>query len=375
MKIAVIAHIRHPIAEPFMGGMEAHCRMLCDGLRQAGHEVTLFASGRSCDRDLVAICDAPYDDVLPWRIWRGTPQLAAFQKDAFRFAWSRVLSGGFDVVHNNSLFPDIISWAVRDAVPCVTSQHVPPFGSMRDAVESAAQADCVQQTVTSAHQMTLWNARSRWNMAVVHNGVRTDRWLPRRNIGKYFVWVGRITPNKGTSLAVRAARKAGLPLHIYGPVEDAGYFASEVEPFLSQDIQYHGHVRLETLSPVVAQARGVLVTPLWDEPFGLVAAEALACGTPVCAFDNGALSEVVGECGYIVSARDVDALAAAMHKIDAIDRNSCRQRALRHFSSDAMVAGYERAYDRARCVTRGAAPCHAARTFASSQSRTAALLA
>jgi len=371
MKIAVVAHIRHPIAEPFMGGMEAHSRMLCDGLRRNGHDVVLFASARSSDMDLVPVCQAPYEDVLPWRVHRGTPELACYQDQAFAYAWQRIVADGFDVVHNNSLYPGIIGWAVRDNVPCVSSQHVPPFGKMREAVEASAADPIVQHTVTSRDQMSLWSARAQRNMAVVHNGVETDRWQPGAGDADYLVWAGRITPNKGTSHAVRAARLGGLPMHVFGPVEDARYFTEEVEPFLADGVEYHGHVSLATLRPIIGRARGMVVTPLWDEPFGLVAAEALSCGTPVCAFDNGALAEVVGDCGHVVPPRDVEALADAMGRIDAIDRNACRKRALERFSSTAMITGYERAYERAV----DALLHQAARPFASSHSSTSALLA
>jgi len=371
MKIAVIAHIRHPIAEPFMGGMEAHCRMLCDALRDSGHQATLFAAAGSQDADLVPICEHPYEQVLPWRVWRGTPELIEYQHDAYAEAWQRILAEGFDVVHSNTVFPAIMDWAVRDRMPCVVSQHVPPFQGMRDAVCAAADRAIVQQTVTSSDQLSLWEPLARRNMAVVYNGIATDRWAPASNSGEHFVWLGRITPNKGTAMAVRAAHIAGCKLALYGPVEDAAYYAKHVEPFLSNGIEYHGHASLDTLRPIVASARGILVTPLWDEPFGLVAAEALSCGTPVCAFDNGALAEIVGDCGHIVPARDIAALAGAMTRIDEIDRTACRARAMRLFSSDAMVAGYARAYERAIDAVLD----QAALAFSSNQSRTSALLA
>lgn len=371
MKIAVIAHIRHPVAEPFMGGMEAHCRMLCDGLRTAGHTVDLFASGRSDDPQLITICDKPYEDVLPWARHRGTRELAEYQEDAFASAWAYILEGGYDVVHNNSLFPDIMLWAARDDMPCVTSQHVPPFGAMQSAVSSTAHAPTLRSTVTSQDQIGLWDMQSRSNMSVVHNGVRCDRWLPHDEPDEYFIWVGRITPNKGTAHAARAARLAGVSLRIFGPVEDAQYFVSEVEPHLTDGVEYHGHCTADQLRPLVAKAKGALVTPLWDEPFGLVAVEALSCGTPVCAFASGALAEVVGECGFVTKAGDIAALAESMARIGEIDRSACRQRALTKFSVQTMIEGYEASY---RAAIDGVLS-QAAAAFASRNSRTAALLA
>ncbi|MEE4537009.1 MAG: glycosyltransferase family 4 protein [Erythrobacter sp.] len=371
MKIAVLAHIRHPIAEPFMGGMEAHCRMLCDGLRAKGHDVTLFAAEGSQDAQLVPICRAAYDKVLPWETYHGTPELAAYQREAFSLAWERIVEGGFDVVHNNSLFCEIIDWASHSMMPCVTSQHVPPFGKMRDAVARSAFEPMLANTVTSRSQLGLWQAGLRNQIRVVHNGVRCDRWIPDGKVQDYFVWVGRITPNKGTAEAVRAASLAGVPLKIFGPIEDARYFATKVEPHLTEVIAYHGARTGTQLAPIVAQAKGALVTPRWEEPFGLVAAEALSCGVPVCAFDNGALAEVVGSCGFIVPPDDVKALASAMTRVGEISRIACRERALARFSVQSMIEGYEACY----LDVVGAVLDQAASAFASSQSSTAALLA
>ena len=355
MKIAVLAHIRYPIAEPFRGGMEAHCRGLCNGLRAAGHEVTLFAAQGSQDEQLVPICPAPYDDVLPWDVWRGTPELFEYQRAAFAKAREAIAIGGYDVVHNNSLFTDAIAWFAADGVPCVTSQHVPPFGTMRDAVRAAAPHPQARFTVTSASQLHLWDADCRTRMAAAPNGIDTDAWQPCAERGDHFTWVGRVVPNKGLAEAVAAARIAGVKLQIYGPIEDAAYFADRVEPLLSEGIEYRGHARTEDLCSAIGPARAALVTPMWDEPFGLVAAEALACGVPVVAFDRGAMREVIGDCGIVVPPGDVAALAEAMRQVGGIDRTACRARAVRHLSIEAMIRRYEEAYAAAVAGSREAA--------------------
>ena len=123
----------------------------------------------------------------------------------------------------------------------------------------------------------------------------------------------------------------------------------------------------------VAQARGALVTPLWDEPFGLVAAEALSCGTPVAGFDRGALSEVVGDCGILVKGGDVGALAHAIRRLGSIDRAACRERATSTLSIGAMIAGYERCYAKVIAGARLASLPRLA--WASSSSSTTELLA
>ena len=294
MKIAVIGHIRHAIAEPFMGGMEAHCAQLAAGLRAAGHAVELFAAHGSDDPRLRVICAQPYEEVLPWDRHRGTPALDDYQRRAFATAWDAIAGGGFDVVHNNSLFPDLIDWARGDRVPMVTSQHVPPFGRMREAVERAAADGRAQITVASASQLPLWFDDPPANMRVVHNGIDCSGWNMDTPRGDHAVWFGRITPNKGLRLAVRAARLAGIPLRIAGHVEDRAYFEQQVGPLMDDTVTYRGHLSGDALRGEIASARIAVVTPMWDEPFGLVAAEALAAGLPVAAFDRGALREVVG---------------------------------------------------------------------------------
>lgn len=347
MRIALVAPIRHPIAEPFNGGLEAHCRQLCDGLRARGHDVTLFAAAGSHDPQLHEICAVPLERTLPLAIWRGSSQLAAYHRAAFATAWDVIRVGSFDVVHNVSLFPDIVAWAARDGVVCVTSHHVAPVGSAREIVERHMGDPGIVVTVPSRELLRDWSEALRMRIAVVHGGVCCEAWQPAAELEDFFIWSGRITPSKGTALAARAARIAGAKLRIVGAVEDAHYFGTEVEPFLRDGVEYHGHRSSRDLAGLVARARAALVTPMWEEPFSVVAAEALACGTPVIAFDRGALAEVVGECGLVVPPGDVMALAGVMAQAHRFDRAACRARAQKSFALPRMIAGYEACYDAA----------------------------
>ena len=344
LKIAVIGHIRNPIAEPFMGGMEAHCAALCTGLVKQGHEPTLFAApGSDVNCRHVAICDQPYEAILPWATYRGTEALDSYQAIAFDFAWRHILAADFDVLHNNSLHPQLVHKAKEAGVAMLTSQHVPPFGTMHDAVKSAAGCAHVRFSVTSQAQIPLWFEEAPSNLTVIHNGIDENFWHPMPSHGR-IVWTGRITPNKGTALVVQSARQAGVRLDIAGTVEDEEYFAGTVEPYLSKDIRYLGHLDGEKLRALVAGATAVCVTPMWEEPFGLVAAEALSCDVPVIAFDRGAMAEVIGDCGVLVPAGDADALSAAMAKPPALTPGKARARALAMFSNSRMIEGYVREY-------------------------------
>lgn len=362
LKIAIIAHVRHPIAEPYKGGMEAHCALLVRTLAGEGHDVTLFASGDSDDDHgvLHPIAATAYERELPWALWHGRPELADWLRRAYARAWAAIRIGEFDVVHNNSLFPDIIDWAARDGVPMVTSLHVPPFATLRHALERNDR-DWLQMTVTSRQQLALWEGDLTRRITVAHNGIDLDRFVYADRAGDRALWCGRITPTKGTVEAVRAAIDADIALDIVGPIDCEDYF-SELRPLLDERRRYLGHLGIDALAGLMRRATFLVCTPCWDEPFGLVTAEAMACGTPTIAYDRGAMREVIGEAGVLV--RDAKELAEAMQAGPSIARSRCRERAERWFSAAAMVSRYRPVYERAIAAAPAGAPSSMAMTRA-----------
>ena len=148
-------------------------------------------------------------------------------------------------------------------------------------------------------------------------------------------------PEKGAHLAIQAARAAGLELDLVGPVADPGYFEDHIRPHLGSSIRYLGHLDHAALAARVGAATVTLVTPRWDEPYGLVVAESLACGTPVAAFDRGGLSQVVSPQGGVLAAPgDTAALAEAVVTAARLDRGDVRAYAESTCSADAMVESY-----------------------------------
>ncbi|WP_168219566.1 glycosyltransferase [Kitasatospora sp. MMS16-BH015] len=159
------------------------------------------------------------------------------------------------------------------------------------------------------------------------------------------MWSGRIVPEKGPHLALDAARAAGRGLLLAGPVGDRGYFERSVRPRLGGGARYLGHLPQRALAHLVGLASATLVTPCWDEPYGLVVAESLASGTPVCAFARGALPELLTPaCGRLVPAGETAALGEAVEATTRLSRAEARRRAERHCSVDTMVDRYERLY-------------------------------
>ncbi len=344
MRLALLAHARHPVAPPFMGGMEAHAWHLARGLRDRGHDVTLFAAGDSdAGVPVHPVRDVHYDADWPGADWHGSGALNAHVDALWAAALPRVRDGAFDAVHNNTLhrYPPRLARAVR--VPTVTSLHVPPFDALHRAIaQTAAPWHIV--TTTSRQQMGRWWDAPPPSARVLHNGIDPAAWPYAPLGGGGAVWAGRITPNKGTALAVRAARVAGVPLTLFGAVEDRAYFDAEVAPLLGGEIRHGGHVPGAALAAELGRADVLLFTPVWDEPFGLAAIEAMACGLPVAAFDAGAVREVVGPCGAFAAPGDVAGLARAIDGAARLPRAASRARVESLFSLDRMIDGCEALY-------------------------------
>ncbi len=347
-RIAVIGHVRNPIATPFRGGMEAHCWHLVHGLRERGHDVTLFASGDSMiDVPLVPVVARHCDADFPWHAYHGTAALTAHQDAAFAGVLPRLAEGRFDVVHNNSLhrFPPRLARAAR--LPTVTSFHVPPFDPL-SRVAGDAVAPWSRFTVCSTRQRAVWWPEGAPPEAhVVPNGIDPALWPYRATGDGSAVWAGRITATKAPHLAAQAARIAGVPLRIYGVIEDRDYFERALAPELGGRIGYEGHLQGDALAEAIGAASVLLFTPHWDEPFGLAAVEAMACGVPVAATDMGAVAEVVGEAGCLAPADDAAGLAEALRRAMAIPRRVPRARVEARFTRDRMIDAYEALYDRA----------------------------
>ena len=182
-------------------------------------------------------------------------------------------------------------------------------------------------------------------VATIHHGIETRNFTFNPTSGSYLAFFGRIHPDKGVVAAIDAAEKTGIPLRIAGIVQDEAYFENEIVPRLDGDrVQFVGPVLAEDRSSFLGGALALLHLIDFDEPFGLSVVEAMACGTPVIAFDRGSMPEVIidGTTGSLVS--DVASAAAAIMEVGQLDRRTVREVAVRRFSSDRMVDEYVAAY-------------------------------
>jgi glycosyltransferase involved in cell wall biosynthesis len=341
VRICLIASSRYPIVEPFAGGLESMTHTLARGLAARGHEVTLFAGPGS-------------DTSLPVRLL----QLALVEVSAAAMAdrnapgagWlaehhayldlmltlGRTGAEDYDVVHNNSLHHLPVAMAPALAVPMLTTLHTPPL----PMIESALALCPRPPRFVAVSQWTSDAWRHAVDSEVVLNGLELDHW-PAGAGGGPAVWCGRLVPEKAPHLAIDACRLAGVPLVLAGPTQDRAYFDREVAPRLGPDARYVGHLDSGDLSALLRRAQVAVVTPAWDEPYGLVAAEAMASGTPVAGFARGGLSQVVApRAGVLTAPDDVPALAEAVVAAARLDRREVRAHAEVTCSADVMVERY-----------------------------------
>jgi glycosyltransferase involved in cell wall biosynthesis len=249
----------------------------------------------------------------------------------------------FDVVHNNSLHYLPVAMAATLPSPLVTTLHTPPTPWLESAIQASATCP-VTFAAVSEHTAAAWRPLVR-RARVVHNGVDPAHW-PFGTGGDGLAWAGRLVPEKGAPMAIHAARQAGRPLRLAGPIPDQDYFDAEIRPLLGGDITYVGHLDNAEVAELFGTSAATLVTPCWDEPYGLVVAQSLACGTPICGFARGALPEIVTPaCGRLVPADDVRALAAVVDETTRLSRQDAHDRAVTACSQTTMVDAYERLYE------------------------------
>ncbi|MEO7059964.1 MAG: glycosyltransferase family 4 protein [Lapillicoccus sp.] len=348
LRIAVIGPSRYPVREPFAGGLEALVWHLVAGLRARGHEVTLFAAEGSDGSD--ADYGFPSTGWQPSRSASGDismPETSFMSNHHSHLELLMALCGPladrFDVIHNHSLHYLPVAMAPLVPVPMLTTLHTPPTPWLESAMLSALGGSSSFAAVSAfvAHQ---WPGAG--SPEVVPNGVDVTSWSEGPG-GDDLVWSGRIVPEKAPHLAVEAAALARRPLVLAGPVTDTAYFDARIRPALGPDVTYAGHLSSHDLARLIGSSAAALVTPVWDEPFGLVVAEALACGTPVVAFRRGGIPEIISSrsLGELVVPGNTELMAAAVTRVARLNRGEIREYAVAHLSRTSMVTSYEALYE------------------------------
>jgi glycosyltransferase involved in cell wall biosynthesis len=335
VRIAEIAPPWTEVPPPSYGGIELVVSQLADGLAGRGHDVTLFASGGS--RTLGNLV-SPLEEPPPLK------DLGDVWDDAYHSLRSYLATDGVDIVHDHST-------AVGSSLAALAGKETAVVHTVHGALHERALRhyrliqDAVHLVAISESQRRL-APELRW-ARVVHNAVNIDSYPPAASRENFVLFVGRTSYEKGPEIAVEVARRAGVPLVMVvkrAAPEEREHWDRHVAPILGSDVEVLEDVPQEKKIDLFGRARATLFPIRWEEPFGLVMIESMACGTPVLAFARGAAVEVVGDGVSGFLCRDADEMVRSLERIDELAQERCRAWVKERYSTDSMVAGYERLF-------------------------------
>lgn len=329
MKIALISPIAWRTPPVHYGPWENIASLLCEGLVKRGIDVTLFATKDSITSGkLCAVCNRGYeeDKTIEPKVWECLHICEVFER-----------AGEFDLIHNNFDFLPLTYSCLVDT-PVLTTIH---------GFSSPAILPVYEKYNNKNYYVSISDSDRSEKLdyiATVYHGINLEQFTFKNEMGDYLLFFGRMHPDKGAKEAIQIAKSFNMKLIMAGIIQDQDYFDMNVAPYLGEDIIYIGSVGPEDRDKWLGGAYALLHPIYFAEPFGLSVVEAMACGTPVVAFNKGSMPELIenGKNGFIVS--NVKQAVSALKKIPKIDRQNCRNIVEERFSVDRMVDDYVKVY-------------------------------
>lgn len=330
MKIALLSPIAWRTPPRHYGPWELVVSLLTEELVARGMDVTLFATGdsRTAAR-LEYMCPYPYEEnkEIDPKVWEAMHVAHLFEK-----------ADQFDIIHNNYDFIPL-AFSRLTNTPMVTTIH--GFSSPRIL-------PIYREYNRDNYYISISHADRHPDIAyfrTVHHGIDLDQFAFQSQPGEYLVYLGRIHPDKGTAQAVEIALETGMKLFIAGIIQDKNYYNNQIAPYIdNRQIIYLGSVGPQQRDQLLGGAYAVLHPISYNENFGLTVVEAMACGTPVVAFNKGSMPEVIkdGVTGYLV--KNVSEACHVMPMVERLDRGRCRQWVEDYFSKQRMARDYIQVY-------------------------------
>ncbi len=354
LRIAMLAPPWITVPATGYGGVESVVSTLTEALVGRGHDVTLFcAPGSVSSANVETLLGRSHGDEIERSIYEVDHVSQAFD----RIDDAAADGEPFDVIHDHCGFT-ALAMANRIDTPLVHTLHG-PFTA--DTAAFYAQHGHKGALVGISRAQLASAPPGLEPIGSIPNPIELRSWPLQERKGDYLLWIGRMTPEKGPHRAIAAARSVDVPLVLAGVIQPGqqAFFDREVAPHVDGDkVRFVGEVTGQAKRTLFARARGLLMPIRWDEPFGMVMIEALACGTPVIAFREGAAREVVvdGKTGFLVDGER--AMADAVGQLPRIRARDCRDWVSAHCDAEVVAAAYERAYrlvafhDMARAVAR-----------------------
>lgn len=334
MRIALIAPPFIAIPPRFYGGTELFIAQLAEGLNKLGHEVVVYATGESN-------VSVEVRWLYPKAQWPIKGEMSETLRELNHTAWAvRDASESCDIIHINNVFG--LPHSRFAASPFVYTVHHPHEEALS---EFYSHYPAVQYVTISDFQRQQENMP---RLQTIYHGIDVSRYRFRQKKERYLSFLGRIAPIKAPHLAISVAKQAGIPIKIAGEVQPMfrDYFESQIKPHVDgKSVEYLGEADLAAKNELLGNSLALLFPIQWNEPFGLVMIEAMACGTPVLALPGGSVKEIVrdGISGYVCGS--INELAQSAREIETrIQPAAVRRYAEEHFSLERMTAEYERLY-------------------------------
>lgn len=331
MKIALLSPIAWRTPPRHYGPWETIVSMLAEGLVDLGMDVTLFATGDSLtSARLDSVCPVPYeeDKEMDAKVWECLHIAHLFEQ-----------ADQFDIIHNNYDFLPL-SYSRLVKTPVVTTIH--GFSSPKILpVYRTYNRDNYYISISNSDRSPELDY-----LGTVYHGIDLNLFTINEKPGDYLLYFGRLHPDKGTYEAIQIARRFGMKLIMAGIIQDEDYYKSRVAPFIDDsNIIYVGSVGPERRNELLQGAYALLHPIYFDEPFGLSVIEAMACGTPVIAFNRGSMPEVISEgvTGFLVE--NIEEALARLELVPTLERRECRRWVQERFSKERMVTDYLKVYE------------------------------
>lgn len=337
MNIALLAPIEESVPPKKYGGTERVVFNLAEQLVVLGHNVDLYATGDSTtSANLIPVTEAPIRNLIAYR----PRDWFAKQIEAVYFVNNKLKHKTYDIIHSHMDEPfTMLNKYLRD--PVVTTLHnpVPPY---------------LNQGYKDQHFVSISNSQRKLSpglnyVSTVYNGIDITKFSFNLKPKNYLLFLGRISPDKGIEQAITIAKATYQKLIIVAKVDppDRIYYRNVVKPLINgRNIVYLGEMEESKKIEILRDAKALLSPIQWDEPFGLVNIEALACGVPVLTLNRGSMPEIFKDGKVGVLANNIKELTNSIKKIDKIKRIDCREHVEKYFTSRTMALGYLRAYRR-----------------------------
>ncbi len=332
MKIAILSPVISRTPPLKYGPAEQVASNIAEGLVEKGFDVTLFATGNSATKGkLSSICERPFDE---------DPSVDPIVAECLHISHLMEQADNFDIIHNNFGFLPL-AWSRLIKTPMVTTIH----GSLSSKI-----IPVYKKYNNSVHYVSISNSGRNPEIdytATVYNGININEFIFSREPEDYLLFFGRIHPDSGTREAIEIAIKAKRKLIISGLIQDQEYFDRKVKPNINnEDILYAGNPDQPGKLKLLSQAFALLYPLVFPGSFEPSVVEAMACGTPVIAFNVGPMSEFIlhEKTGFLVS--DTDEAIEAVKKINSINRSQCTRWTSSMFSRQKMIEGYLKVYNK-----------------------------